>query len=458
MLSAGDGSSANADDGHEAASDTAFLPIAEEEIAATGGTPIADKNVAGEQAGFQKLCAIGFAQIEENVFRRRLMARRRHSEPLQGIGLVAGTHFVKPFPGVWELRAKLRGDFRAHFVAAAADAWTNGSEQVRGVCAELHPYLADGFGDDASQRAAPARMNHSDRAIFGIDEKNRDAIRGLNSKEQARTIRDGGVSAARLGRRRFKELNDVRVNLLQGNELEVISAESGLKTAAIFENVFFGVPIGEAKIQDLLTAEVAHAARPSAESMDQPGNFRQRGSLKNAQTAGLAFGPTYRAGMRGPFTDDLATRFHSVRWHCGSTSIIGAGRRRAAGGVLIIGMGVDIAEVERIRRAIERHGETFLRRLFTPKEREYCERFKNKYERYAGRFAAKEAGMKALGTGWRRGVRWVDLEVVREKGGRPGLALAGEAAKIAKQLGVKHIALSITHTENQALAQVIFES
>ena len=124
---------------------------------------------------------------------------------------------------------------------------------------------------------------------------------------------------------------------------------------------------------------------------------------------------------------------------------------------MIIGMGVDIAEVDRIRKAIERYGETFLRRLYTVKEREYCEQFKNKYERYAGRFAAKEAGMKALGTGWRRGVRWVDLEVVREKSGRPTLKMAGEAEKIAEQLGVKHIALSITHTEEQALAQVIFE-
>ena len=120
-------------------------------------------------------------------------------------------------------------------------------------------------------------------------------------------------------------------------------------------------------------------------------------------------------------------------------------------------MGVDIAEVDRIQKAIERHGETFLRRLYTQKERDYCEQFKNKYERYAGRFAAKEAGMKALGTGWRRGVRWVDLEVVREISGRPTLKLAGEAGKIAKQLGVKHITLSITHTEQQALAQVIFE-
>jgi len=121
-------------------------------------------------------------------------------------------------------------------------------------------------------------------------------------------------------------------------------------------------------------------------------------------------------------------------------------------------MGVDIAEVERIQGAIERYGEVFLKRVYTVREREYCERFKNKYERYAGRFAVKEAAMKALGTGWRRGVRWVDIEVVREAGGRPALAITGEAAKIAQQLGVNSVALSITHTAAQALAQVIFES
>jgi holo-[acyl-carrier protein] synthase len=125
---------------------------------------------------------------------------------------------------------------------------------------------------------------------------------------------------------------------------------------------------------------------------------------------------------------------------------------------LIVGLGVDIAEVERIKGAIERHGKTFLQRVYTPQEIAYCEGFKNKFERYAGRFAAKEAAMKALGTGWRRGVRWVDLEVMREKSGRPTMHLGGEAGKIAKQLGVKHIALSITHTDEQALAQVIFES
>lgn len=124
---------------------------------------------------------------------------------------------------------------------------------------------------------------------------------------------------------------------------------------------------------------------------------------------------------------------------------------------MIVGMGIDIAEVPRIRAVIESRKERFLRRVYTPEEAAYCEQFKNKYERYAGRFAVKEAAMKALGTGWNRGVRWVDLEVVRARGGKPTLALKGEAKKIADSLGVKNIAVSITHTEEQAIAQVIFE-
>jgi len=124
---------------------------------------------------------------------------------------------------------------------------------------------------------------------------------------------------------------------------------------------------------------------------------------------------------------------------------------------MIIGMGIDMEEVERVKGAIERQGERFLKRIYTENERAYCEQFKDKYERYAGRFAVKEAAMKALGTGWSRGVRWVDIEVVRLPGRRPTLELKGEARKIADRLGVKNIAISITHTPRQAWAQVIFE-
>lgn len=125
---------------------------------------------------------------------------------------------------------------------------------------------------------------------------------------------------------------------------------------------------------------------------------------------------------------------------------------------MIVGLGLDIAEIDRIEAAINRHGAAFLERLYTPAEVAYCERHKNRFERYAARFAAKEAAMKALGTGWSRGVRWRDIEVVREPSGKPTLRLAGAARALADGLGVKNISLSITHSGNLALAQVIFES
>ena len=125
---------------------------------------------------------------------------------------------------------------------------------------------------------------------------------------------------------------------------------------------------------------------------------------------------------------------------------------------MIVGLGVDITEVDRMEAAIARRGRAFLTRLFTPSEIGYCERHRHSAERFAGRFAAKEAAMKALGTGWARGVRWIDIEVVREPSGKPTLKLAGAAQAIAASLGVKHIAVTITHDGNTALAQVIFES
>src|SRR5258708_4486155 len=125
---------------------------------------------------------------------------------------------------------------------------------------------------------------------------------------------------------------------------------------------------------------------------------------------------------------------------------------------MILGTGVDLAEVDRIRAAITRYGLRFIERIYTPAEIDYVERKANRFERYAGRFAAKEAGMKAIGTGWKRGVRWRDFEVANLPSGRPTLQLHGEAAKFAEHLGVRNIALSITHTAAAGLAIVILES
>ena len=124
---------------------------------------------------------------------------------------------------------------------------------------------------------------------------------------------------------------------------------------------------------------------------------------------------------------------------------------------MILGTGVDLAEVGRIRASIARYGARFTKRIFTEREAAYAERKANKYERYAARFAAKEAGMKALGTGWSGGIRWQDLEVANLPSGRPTLALHGVAGEIAKRMGVKQVHLSLTHTSDQALAWVLLE-
>lgn len=124
---------------------------------------------------------------------------------------------------------------------------------------------------------------------------------------------------------------------------------------------------------------------------------------------------------------------------------------------MILGAGVDLAEVDRIRQAVERHGRRFLERVFTPGEIAYAERKVNCWERYAARFAAKEAGMKAIGTGWRHGVRWIDFEVVNLPGGRPTLKLLGVAAEVAGRMGVTRVSLSLTHTSQTAMAFVILE-
>jgi holo-[acyl-carrier protein] synthase len=124
---------------------------------------------------------------------------------------------------------------------------------------------------------------------------------------------------------------------------------------------------------------------------------------------------------------------------------------------MILGSGIDLAEVTRIREAIVRYGDRFVRRIYTDREIIYVERKANRFERYAARFAAKEAGMKALGTGWRHGVRWRDFEVANLPSGRPTLLLHGEAKTIAAALGVKQISLSLTHTAETGMAFVLFE-
>jgi holo-[acyl-carrier protein] synthase len=125
---------------------------------------------------------------------------------------------------------------------------------------------------------------------------------------------------------------------------------------------------------------------------------------------------------------------------------------------MIIGMGTDLVEVDRVRQTVQRYGHKFLRRVYTETESAYSMSKVNYAERLAGRFAVKEAAMKAIGTGWRRGVTWKDFEVVNEPGGRPTLHLTGAAGRFAEEMAVRRISVSITHTTATAMAVVILEN
>jgi holo-[acyl-carrier protein] synthase len=125
---------------------------------------------------------------------------------------------------------------------------------------------------------------------------------------------------------------------------------------------------------------------------------------------------------------------------------------------MIVGLGTDMIEIGRIERSLEQFGERFLDRIFTPSEIAYCQRKKkHAAESFAARFAAKEAGAKALGTGISRGVTWKEIEVRREPSGKPTLHLTGRARELADQIGIARLSLSLTHSRDLALAVVVAE-
>jgi len=121
----------------------------------------------------------------------------------------------------------------------------------------------------------------------------------------------------------------------------------------------------------------------------------------------------------------------------------------------IVAHGIDLVDCPRIEQMIKRHGERFIKRVFTADEQAYAEANKNEVEKLAGRFAAKEAILKLVGTGWRGKIAWTDIEIINNAAGQPEVTLGGEVRKIADKLGIKHISVSITHTANFAIASAV---
>lgn len=124
---------------------------------------------------------------------------------------------------------------------------------------------------------------------------------------------------------------------------------------------------------------------------------------------------------------------------------------------MIVGSGIDLVEIGRIQHSMDRYGKRFLDRVYTAAEQAYCLRKRKAAESFAARFAAKEAGAKALGTGISHGVNWLEIEVGREPGGRPTLLFHGRAAQFAQRLNARRAALSITHTAELSMASVVLE-
>ena len=121
----------------------------------------------------------------------------------------------------------------------------------------------------------------------------------------------------------------------------------------------------------------------------------------------------------------------------------------------IVAHGIDLVDFPRIAEMVERHGERFLDRIFTEAEQAYAKSTKNRIEKLAGRFAAKEAILKLVGTGWRGKIAWTDIEVINNPMGQPEVTLTGEVKEIAENLGIKHVSISITHTANFAIASAV---
>ena len=142
---------------HQAAGGGALFAVGEEEVGVAGGAEVDGVDVLGAEASGLELRAVGFAEVEEDAFGRRLVAGGHHVEPLDGIGFVAGAKFVEVGGRVGELGEELGGDFGADFVAARADAGADGGEEIARVGGEVHLHLADGFGGDAGQACRASR-------------------------------------------------------------------------------------------------------------------------------------------------------------------------------------------------------------------------------------------------------------------------------------------------------------
>ncbi len=207
------------------------------------------------------------------------MARRCHVEPLNRIGFVTRAWLVEIIVRVSELGGEFGDKFDANFITTRADGRTKRGKKVGRLAAEFELHAANGLLSDASESAVPPSMNSGDYALLGINEEKRYAIGSLHAEQQLMGVCERGVALWRLGGGLREKVNDVGMDLLQGQQSRAFSSDSGLEEAAIFCYGFAGIPLQDAQIQNFFSVEDAGAAGARAEAMDKPGNFRPGSEL-----------------------------------------------------------------------------------------------------------------------------------------------------------------------------------
>jgi len=235
------------------------------------------------EAGGEELRAIRLAEIEVNIFRRRLVAGRLPVEPLKRIWLFAGTRLVEVIGGIGKLRGELGDKVGGDFVAARANGRADGGEQLRRLAAEFELHATDGLLRDAGEGAAPAGVDGGNGSVFWIDKEKGNAVCSLHAKQDARAIGGGGVALRWGGGVLGNNVHDVRVDLFEGKELMGGGAQGGLKFAAIFGDCFLGVPFHVAEVENFFGFELTSAAGTRAEAVDEPGKPVERREFEDLQ-------------------------------------------------------------------------------------------------------------------------------------------------------------------------------
>ena len=216
------------------------------------------------------------------------------------------------------------------------------------------------------------------------------------------------------------------------------------KTAAVFLDTLRSIPRDAAEIESS-NGKGADSSKPCGESVAEIPKLLEGEAAVKGHFTGLPAGKTVALHIWNSGTE---LSFVSIRLE----------KIRYREMTMIVGTGVDIVEIRRLREVLQRQGERFIRRVFTPGEQEYCGRHRDPTPHFAVRFAAKEALFKALGTGWAKGVSWLDVDVRRADRGAPSLKLSGEAEKISRALGATRVHLSLSHSNDSAVAVVVLEA